>query len=307
VELSCCKLKKIYVRCENFIYVGWAPVLGLMGLSFMTELKTPFLSHLLYAPVSISVASSPSPSIYRALVDSGATINLIHKSVVSFLGLTIKPHPGLLATLADGKTALSCSGYISLSYIIAGISYSGTFFVAPLGAQSLILGMPYLERENPVIDWQAKTLSPRSNPLPPTPPSTPPFYPPEQPLAPPNPPDPPNPRLKRRLPRILPTHQIDLKRDKLLLFTIADVTGYKEALAAAINLDPDFIPDDILTKSVSTTTTTPAPIPLKYAKFTDVFEDKEIPQLLPHRPGVDHEIPLAPGSKLCYGPIYNLS
>ena len=171
------------------------------------ELNTRFLSHLLYAPVSISVASSPSPSIYRALVDSGATINLIHKSVVSFLGLTVERHPGLLATLADGKMVLSCSGYVSLSCIIADVSYSGTFFVAPLGAQSLILGMPYLERENPVIDWQAKTLTPRSNPspipLPPTPPLTPPPTPPFH--SPDQSPDPPNPRPKRRLPRILPT------------------------------------------------------------------------------------------------------
>ena len=39
VELSCCKLKKIYVRYENFVYIGWTPVLGLpglAGLSFMT-------------------------------------------------------------------------------------------------------------------------------------------------------------------------------------------------------------------------------------------------------------------------------
>jgi len=87
------------------------------------KLNTRFLSHLLYAPVSIPVASSPFPSIYHALVDSGATINLIHKSVVSFLGLTVEPHLGLLATLADGKTALSCSGYVSLSCIIADVSY----------------------------------------------------------------------------------------------------------------------------------------------------------------------------------------
>jgi len=87
------------------------------------ELNTPFLSHLLYAPVSIPVASSPFPSTYRALVDSGATINLIHKSVVSFLGLTVEPHPELLATLADGKTALSCFGYVSLSCTIADVSY----------------------------------------------------------------------------------------------------------------------------------------------------------------------------------------
>ena len=269
------------------------------------ELNTPFLSHLLY--VSASISTSPSSS-YRALVDSGATINLIHKSAVSFLGLTVEPHPGLLATLADGKTMLSCSGYVSLSCTIAGVSYAGTFFVAPLGAQSLILGMPYLERENPVIDWQAKTLTPRSNPLPPTPPPTPPMPEPSKPPVPPIPSDPPNPQPKRRLPRILPTHQINPKRDKLLLFTIANVTGYKEALAAAINFDPDFTPDDddVPTESVSTTTT-PVPIPLEYAEFADVFEDKEIPELPPHRPGVDHEIPLTPGSKPFYGPIYNLS
>jgi len=300
-------------------------------------------------------ASSPSPSVYRTLVDSGATINLIHKSVVSFLGLTVEPHPGLLATLVDGKTALFCSGYVSLSCIVAGVSDSGTFFVAPLGAQSLILGMPYLERENPVIDWQAKTLTPRSNPLPPTPLSTPETslasrnhadrteftltqqetslvnkdhvdrpeitlahrkassahdpsisVDPKSAIKPRNPPDPPNPHQKHFLPRILPIRQINPKHDKLLLFTIADVTGYKEALAAAINLDPDFTPDDVPTESISMTTT-PAPIPLQYAEFADVFKDKEIPELPPHRPGVDHEIPLAPGSKPFYGPIYNLS
>ena len=172
------------------------------------ELNTPFLSHLLY--VSASISASMSPSSYCALVDSGATINLIHKSVVSFLGLTAEPHPGLLATLADGKTVLSCSGYVSLSCIIAGAPYSGTFFVTPLGAQSLILGMPYLERENPVIDWEAKTLTPRPNPSSPTPPfhspdqppvlPNPPFHSPDQPSAPPIPPDPPNPQLKRRFP-----------------------------------------------------------------------------------------------------------
>ena len=48
--MSCCKLKKIYVRYENFIYIGWAPVLGLpglAGLSFMT-VPTKELISLLY-------------------------------------------------------------------------------------------------------------------------------------------------------------------------------------------------------------------------------------------------------------------
>jgi len=289
------------------------------------ELNTPFVSHLLYVSVSVSIPSSASSTVYRALVDSGVTINLVHKFVVSFLELTMQPPPGLLATLADSKTVLSCSGYVSLSYTIAGVSYHGTFFVAPLGAQSMILGMRYLEWENPVIDLATKTPTPRSglppptipttipptiptpiapSPiLPPTPPPTPPSIPsnamppsipsipsdsmpPSTPLnlpssnssphrivkthadakpctnaksrtnakphtnaEPPESPEsqstsesPPTSQPKcsrKRLPSIFPTRHINPKRDQLLLFTIVDVTGFKEAIAAAINLDPD--------------------------------------------------------------------
>ena len=70
----------------------------------------------------------------------------------------------------------------------------------------------------------------------------------------------------------------------------------KEALATAINLNLDFNPesDDAPTESISTVTTAPAHIPLEYAEFSDVFEEKEIRQLSPHCPAIDHEIPLAP-------------
>ena len=111
------------------------------------ELNTPFLSHLLYVLVSVSssVSGSASSTVYRALVDSGSTINLVHKSIVSFLGLTVQPHSGPLATMANDKTVSSCSGYVSVSCTVAGVSYHGTFFVALLGVQSMILGMPYTE------------------------------------------------------------------------------------------------------------------------------------------------------------------
>ena len=95
--------------------------------SLSHELNTRFLSLLLYVSVSISVPTASALPSHRALADSGATINLIDKLVVSLLRLTVEPHPGLLATLADGKTVLSCSGYVSLSCTIAGVSYSGIF------------------------------------------------------------------------------------------------------------------------------------------------------------------------------------
>jgi len=187
---------------------------------------------------------------------------------------------------------------IKLAEFTRGVPYSGTFFVVPLGAQSLILGMPYLERENPAIDWQAKTLVPQSNPLPPTPPSTP-----ESPPVLLNPLDS---HPKCHLPRILSIRQINPKRDELLLFTIANVTDYKEALATAINFDSDDVPSESVSTTTTATTTPSAFIPVEYTEFANVFKDKEISQLPLHRLSVDHKIPFAPGSKPFYGPIYNL-
>jgi len=95
------------------------------------EFNTLFLFCLLYVSVSFSVSTS-LPFFYYALVDSGTTINLIYKSVVSLLDLNVELHWGLLATLTDGKIVVSCSSYVSLSCTITGVPYSGTFFVALL-------------------------------------------------------------------------------------------------------------------------------------------------------------------------------
>ena len=57
------------------------------------ELNTCFISHLLYVSVSISISvsipSSTSSTVYRTLVNSSATINLVHNSIISFLELTM--------------------------------------------------------------------------------------------------------------------------------------------------------------------------------------------------------------------------
>ena len=97
------------------------------------------------------------------------------------------------------------------------------------------------------------------------------------------------------------------------MFTIVDVTRFQEAIAAAINLDPDLDlnlnpesgsnpKSDAAVLSIN-----PMSVPVEYANHADVFEEKEILQLPPHHPGVDLEIPLARGSKSFYGSIYNLS
>jgi hypothetical protein len=51
----------------------------------------------------------------------------------------------------------------------------------------------------------------------------------------------------------------------------------------------------------------PTAVPIEYAEFADVFEPTNSQKLPPHRPGIDHEIPLISNVKPVYGPIYNLS
>ena len=187
----------------------------------------------------------------------------------------------------------------------------------------MILGMPWLEKTNPMIDWVSKTVEPR--PLPPIstdlrsvskdPISQSPVKPQSSVQPPSKPPSVedssdicdvspsldlptfrrrhPHPH-RHRLPAILPTKNINPKRDELLLFSIVDVTDLKAAAEAQVNL---------LSASASAETT----LPPEYAEYADVFEEKNSEVLPPHRPNVDHEIPLVPGAKPVYGPIYNLS
>jgi len=111
-------------------------------------LDTPVLSHLLYLSVSLVNVSAT----LRALVDCGSSINIIHESTVSSYKLPVRSCVGPKVTLADGKTTLHCDSYVTLSYIVAGILCQDTFFVARIGAQAMILGMPFLEWVNSVID-----------------------------------------------------------------------------------------------------------------------------------------------------------
>ena len=112
------------------------------------ELDTPSVSHLLYLNVKLEQYSR----LFQALVDCGSSINLVHENVVSALKIPVTSCIGPKVSLADGKTTLSCNSYVVLSYSVAGVSKRDTFFVSSIGAQPLILGMPWLEKLNPLID-----------------------------------------------------------------------------------------------------------------------------------------------------------
>jgi hypothetical protein len=93
---------------------------------------------------------------------------------------------------------------------------------------------------------------------------------------------------------------IDPKRDQLILYTVMDVTEIKAAIDNALNSSDAQL-------NVISSSNVPTSVPLEYAEYADVFEEKNAHKLPPHRPNVDHEIPLVPGSKPVYGFIYNMS
>jgi len=102
------------------------------------------------------------------------------------------------------------------------------------------------------------------------------------------------------LPRILPTKSINPKQDQIILYSVIDITEIATALDSALAAG-----DSISVNAIHSNP--PTSVPAEYADFADVFEEKNSQMLPPHRPGVDHEIPLISGAKPVYGPIYNLS
>ena len=295
------------------------------------ELDTPVVSRLLYVSAKLSAYSR----LLQALVDGGSSINLIHESIVSLLKIPVMPCIGPKVSLADGKTTLSCNSFVVLDYTLVGVPRRDTFFVSSIGAQAMILGMPWLESFNPLIDWVSKTVEPRPAPLP-TPPRSPlsmsPILAPAlSPLSLPRPPSPPpfskssrhQPRSdsvfptgsavsqflrpessfstrRKGLPCILPTKSINPKQDQIILYSVIDITEIATALDSALAAG-----DSISVNAIHSNP--PTSVPAEYADFADVFEEKNSQVLPPHRPGVDHEIPLISGAKPVYGPIYNLS
>ena len=105
----------------------------------------------------------------KALLDSDASLNLIHEELVAALGLLTQPCASIYVTIANGSKLHHANRVVTLEFTLAGVQHEETFLVAPLGSNQLILGMPWLERVNPEIDWKLRTLTYRIPQFPSTP------------------------------------------------------------------------------------------------------------------------------------------
>ena len=282
------------------------------------------------ARISASLTRSTSKLVYlsvsligfsrtvQALIDSGATLNFIHEALVASLGVVVQSCPPVKVRLAYGRILTHTNRKVTLNFTIAGVPHTQTFYVAPIGMHSVILGMPWLESVNPVIDWRHKTvLSYFVHDLPASSPSTS-----SESLnlaqslheasssvsslreATTTSPKRKSNRRRSKIRKPLPPHVYEPKTRKL---------PPTVRLTRRINSNDEvylLFLDEILSpsKCLSAMEATESPeIPKEYRNLTDVFSKSKSEELPPHRGSLDHSIPLEKDAKPVFGPIYNLS
>ncbi|KAE9263730.1 hypothetical protein PR003_g33048, partial [Phytophthora rubi] len=110
--------------------------------------------------ISLHVAGAERP--LRALLDSGATNNFVRDDCLALLPshVSVREGPGeIVVKLADGKPHRAPRRAVSLAYAFDGFSTNDDFLVIDLNyAFDCILGMPWLARYQPEIDWLARSV-----------------------------------------------------------------------------------------------------------------------------------------------------
>ena len=93
----------------------------------------------------------------NVLVDPGATNNFIARHVVAHLNLPIYASARTWE-LQLANTSQRCNRACKLTLVIGAYNEELTFDVADLPKHEIILGLPWLHRRNPIIDWPSATL-----------------------------------------------------------------------------------------------------------------------------------------------------
>jgi len=96
-----------------------------------------------------------------ALIDSGATDNFISPHVIKQWEIDTQPvdKPKAIRNV-DGtvNTIGVVTDTVQLNLCFKGKTYEQSFYVADLGTDHILLGMPFLSAANPTINWQERTL-----------------------------------------------------------------------------------------------------------------------------------------------------
>src|SRR5690348_3865133 len=85
-------------------------------------------------------------------------LNLIHEGLVEALGLPTLPCEPIRVVTANERVLGHGNRVVILRFSLDGREHKEMFLVAPLGRYQMILGMPWLERVNPDVDWKLRTV-----------------------------------------------------------------------------------------------------------------------------------------------------
>ncbi|CEL62321.1 Retrotransposable element Tf2 155 kDa protein type 1 OS=Schizosaccharomyces pombe (strain 972 / ATCC 24843) GN=Tf2-1 PE=4 SV=1 [Rhizoctonia solani AG-1 IB] len=98
----------------------------------------------------------------NTLIDSGATANFISPTLIEQLKIpTITLDKPRTVTMLDGSNPKQGKIWkkANLTFSFDGRTMTHDFLVSPIGSHSAILGIKWLEKESPEIDWSTRQLS----------------------------------------------------------------------------------------------------------------------------------------------------
>src|SRR2546423_14970710 len=78
----------------------------------------------------------------------------MHEGLAKSLGLPTLPGEPIRVATANGRNLGHGNRVAILRFTLDGMEHVEMFLVAPLGRNQMILGMPWLERVNPEINWK---------------------------------------------------------------------------------------------------------------------------------------------------------
>ena len=107
----------------------------------------------------IKLAASLDSHSATVLVDSGATTNFIDEAYVQRHSIATEPTQQVQTiTLGDGSQRRTDRITLPLEVRIDTYTDRIRFVIVPLAGCDAVLGMPWLQSHNPVIDWRAQSI-----------------------------------------------------------------------------------------------------------------------------------------------------
>jgi hypothetical protein len=104
--------------------------------------------------------SGGADAVARVLIDCGSTTNFVsHKWVEKHRIGTSNIANSQVVKLADGGTTSVNKVAPNIHLFLCGRDFCETLLVFPIESYDVILGMPWLRRHNPVVDWETGELT----------------------------------------------------------------------------------------------------------------------------------------------------